>query len=329
MTKPEFNEVNSITGKRCHKVCPVGMTGRVALVLILFTLLPMVATSIMIEYEMLLPGKNIYIAVPVFFGILIIPFSKLIAHYLINRDFKLINAFCSSVKDGSHKIYFDLPDQKEEEDDLIILLRNLNWMSRTLEIKHLKSVETIDKAQEKYREMKIKASTDPLTGLYNRRYLELMIGNDRRTVLSSDDPVSLICIDCDRFKYINDTLGHKAGDELLVCLADCIRKNIRFDQDVPVRLGGDEFAVLLPLTGEQRAKRIAGRIRNFYNNCKVGDTSLSIGISTIKGIKEMNMVVLEALIHGADEQVYKAKHAGGDTIFAGCILPDSIKFTDE
>lgn len=329
MDKSECKGVNGKAGKRCYKVFPVGMTGRVALILALFTLLPMVVTSILIEKGMLLPGKNLYIGVPVFFGILLFPFSKLIAHYLINRDFKVINDFCSSVKDGSHEIFFDLPHQKEEEDVLIILLRNLNWMSHTLELRYLKSVETIDKTQDKYKQMKKKASTDPLTGLYNRRYLELISGYDRRILFTPNDFVSLLYIDCDLFKQINDTLGHKAGDELLVCLADCIRKNIRLGQDVPVRLGGDEFAVLLPLTDGQRAKQIAGRIRTLYNHLKIGNTSLSIGISTIKGIEKMNMVVLEALIHAADEQVYRAKHAGGDTIFAGHIPPDSVRLADE
>ncbi|HKL82274.1 MAG TPA: hypothetical protein VJ879_07130 [Desulfobacter sp.] len=136
MNKSEFNKVNSEIGKRSYKVYPVGMTGRVALVLTLFTLLPMIITSIMIEKEMLLPGENFYIVAPVFLCVFLIPFSKFIAHYLVNRDFKMINDFCRSVKNGSHEVFFDLPHQKEEEDDLIILLRNLNWMSRILEINY-------------------------------------------------------------------------------------------------------------------------------------------------------------------------------------------------
>lgn len=78
------------------------------------------------------------IVAPVFLCVFLIPFSKFIAHYLVNRDFKMINDFCRSVKNGSHEVSFDLPHQKEEEDDLIILLRNLNWMSRILEIKYLR-----------------------------------------------------------------------------------------------------------------------------------------------------------------------------------------------
>ena len=126
--------------------------------------------------------------------------------------------------------------------------------------------------------------------------------------------MSIIYIDCDRFKQVNDTLGHNTGDELLVCLSDCIRKNIRLDCDVPVRMGGDEFAVLLPLADAIQAKQIAVRIRRLYNESKIGDTSLSMGIVTAPGVRKMSPVLLEALIHCADKAVYRAKQAGGDTI---------------
>lgn len=323
--EPKTNPPLIKDAKQTYRVWPIGMTGRVALILLCFTLLPMIFTGIMIEKGMLLPGKNLYIAVPVFFTVLIVPLSKTIAYNLVNRDLKMINTFCNKIKQGEHNIHFDVPDEKENEDDLLILLRNLNWMSRNLEMRYLNSMKTIDKTRHEYNEMKKQASTDPLTGLFNRRYLELVSQNDRRKLKADSNSLSLIYIDCDRFKKVNDTLGHKTGDKLLVCLADCIRRNIRLGHDVPVRLGGDEFAVLLPSADQELTEKIAERIRRLYNKLKIGDTSLSIGVVTAQGLERVSMVLLDTLIHCADKQVYRAKHAGGDSIFTDVISANSIQ----
>jgi diguanylate cyclase (GGDEF)-like protein len=289
-----------------------GMTARVACLMLLFVFIPMIFTSISIEKGLLLPGKNLYMAIPLFFIILLIPLSRAIAHHLINRDLMVVDQFCSEIKKGNYEITFRLGNQKESEDPFTSLLRNLTWMSRHVAAREAFSQNKLQKFQKNLGKLEKKALTDPLTGLFNRRYLEQV-----STEISASDRyrlVSMVYIDCDRFKAVNDTLGHNIGDDLLKWLAGCLKHACRLNHDIPLRMGGDEFALLLPGAGTDQAVMIAKRLRSLYHREDVYCTTLSIGIATIPCGGNNAGSCFEVITEHADRQAYISKQAGGDNI---------------
>lgn len=153
-------------------------------------------------------------------------------------------------------------------------------------------------------------SVDLLTKLYNRQYLFIKIEEEISRFKRYRTIFSLLLIDIDDFKRINDRYGHQKGDEVLVRLSNLINLSLR-DLDVCARFGGEEFMVLLPHTRVHLAKEIAGRIResietSFSDQLKV---TVSIGISTYSG----TMTKTE-LIKNADDALYISKHEGKNRV---------------
>ncbi len=105
------------------------------------------------------------------------------------------------------------------------------------------------------------AVRDALTGVYNRRGLDERLANEWRRAMRYRQPFSILMVDMDKFKEVNDLLGHKSGDEYLIYIANILQSHARRPSDVVVRYGGDEFAVLLPDTAQEDARTLAERIR--------------------------------------------------------------------
>ncbi|MCG3707183.1 GGDEF domain-containing protein [Aliarcobacter butzleri] len=171
--------------------------------------------------------------------------------------------------------------------------------------------QTIDKNIEK---LQYNASYDFLTKIFNRKtYFEI---SEEIFELSKrqNEPFSILLIDIDHFKRINDTYGHLIGDEVLKFVSSNISKLLR-KSDILGRYGGEEFIVTLPNTKLDNAKTIAEKINKYiYDNHYVNETynlqlSVSVGIAQIK--KETN---LTDLIHKADEALYKAKNYGRNRV---------------
>ena len=162
------------------------------------------------------------------------------------------------------------------------------------------------------------ATTDPLTGLSNRRsFLE----NGRRefeTFRRYKRPLSLLMLDIDHFKQVNDTHGHSAGDQVLVALAGTVHKVLR-TIDLCGRFGGEEFVCLLPDTPADKAFGVAERLRMALEERAVEIPSgvlhftVSIGVAT----SGPDSASLDELIHQADEAMYQAKQAGRNRVVAG------------
>ncbi len=158
------------------------------------------------------------------------------------------------------------------------------------------------------------ATHDSLTGLPNRTFFEGRLGRHLVTAQASQQRLAVLFIDSDRFKSINDTYGHAAGDEVLIHIATRIRGLLR-EHDLVARLGGDEFAVLLsPLPGLEEAQRIAEQIiHSMAEPVRVGDgdgeyvdTSLSVGIAVFPDHGHTPAQLLAA----ADLAMYGAKRVG-------------------
>jgi diguanylate cyclase (GGDEF)-like protein len=148
------------------------------------------------------------------------------------------------------------------------------------------------------------ARNDKLTSLLRRSAFE---GEYKRF---QDGWNSLVLIDCDRFKAVNDTLGHQAGDEVLQRVASIIRTGIRA-WDIPSRWGGDEFVVLLPRTNKEDARLVAERIRLAAAGAELYGVTLSIGVAISQAGEG-----IEELVKRADEAMYVAKQAGRNAVSA-------------
>jgi len=159
------------------------------------------------------------------------------------------------------------------------------------------------------------ANRDPLTGLYNRRYLDSTLERELARCQREGQPLSLMLIDLDRFKQINDTYGHQAGDAVLRQLATMLGTQAR-QADVICRYGGEEFLLLLPQMSQAAALEKAEHWRRSFEQARVEfgefrlQATLSIGIATYPG----HGTTAQALIRGADEALYRAKNEGRNRV---------------
>lgn len=164
-------------------------------------------------------------------------------------------------------------------------------------------------------EIELLASRDPLTGAFNRRLLEDEMLRLQSRYKRTGDKFSLLLIDIDNFKLINDTHGHVIGDEILQNLANVVLRSIR-TEDIFARFGGDEFCVLLPSTNTTEAQVFANRLREAYAsnefivNGKVINSSISVGIVNSSQVE----LEFKSLLSAADQALYQAKKNGKNKV---------------
>jgi diguanylate cyclase (GGDEF)-like protein len=169
------------------------------------------------------------------------------------------------------------------------------------------------KLRESLRQQSIR---DPLTGLFNRRFLEETLSIEIERARRSKGPFSVLMLDLDHFKRFNDTHGHEAGDAVLQALGSFLRQHVR-SGDVACRYGGEEFTLILPGTSmeaaQQRAEELCKGIRVLnmdFKNEILGPLTLSIGIASFPNHGESSDLVLQA----ADMALYQAKNEGRDRV---------------
>ncbi len=176
--------------------------------------------------------------------------------------------------------------------------------------------EALRQSEERYRQLSL---TDSLTGLYNSRYMHQRLNGELERAHRYQRSFSLLVLDCDNFKTINDRFGHLDGDKVLQCLADVIRRCLR-NSDSGFRYGGEEFVVLLPETTGTAAHSFAERLcLEFANEIVESATGLSIRCTVSIGVAESFAGESDnSLIRRADEACYEAKRRGKNGVcFAG------------
>jgi diguanylate cyclase (GGDEF)-like protein len=159
--------------------------------------------------------------------------------------------------------------------------------------------------------------TDDLTQLYNSRYLNQVLRREAKRASRSGRPLSLLFIDLDGFKGVNDTHGHLAGSASLIEAADVIRRSAR-ETDVVARFGGDEFALILPDTGSEGAAAVGDRVRERIDEHRfLAHKGLDIHLTVSVGVATLPDVAASAeeLIRAADVAMYRVKEAGKNNVF--------------
>ncbi len=166
--------------------------------------------------------------------------------------------------------------------------------------------------------LELDASTDPLTGLVNRRAFDEAVDLELARATDSGSAIAVIYFDLDRFKGINDTLGHGAGDAVLVETGARLQRCVRAG-DIAARLGGDEFALLLCQLPVDAAAQVATRVGEeslaaISEDVVLGDIVCPLGASVGIAVGPSEGATREALVSRADEAMYLAKRRGGGLV---------------
>jgi diguanylate cyclase (GGDEF)-like protein len=164
------------------------------------------------------------------------------------------------------------------------------------------------------------ALTDPLTGANNRRYFTRYFGAELKRARRFGMELSLLSLDVDHFKRINDSAGHAAGDAVLQQVVQTIQRNLPRDYDWCARLGGEEFAVVLPQTDFAGAAVVAEKLRKAIEEMPLGGAAarrpvtVSIGVSGLGAMPARNSATIEMLLAHADQCMYQSKAAGRNRV---------------
>lgn len=202
-------------------------------------------------------------------------------------------------------------------DGLIDNTRSLRSAQSSLRHRLNESTAELERLRLELETAKREAATDPLTGLLNRKGLEIAIGQAISERQSGGPPLCLLMIDIDHFKKVNDCYGHLLGDKVLRLIGATLRQSIK-GRDTAARYGGEEFAVLLPDTPLEGAKTLAdqiriaisaGRILRMDNRQPIGQITVSIGL-TAHRLGEAP----EQLLQRADEALYQSKQSGRNRV---------------
>ena len=197
------------------------------------------------------------------------------------------------------------------------LLARINGGHRILQLE--KSLKEANK------EIMILSITDPLTKSYNRGFINERLPKEIKRAKRYHHLLSLIMIDIDYFKKLNDTFGHLFGDKVLKGFVDCIYASIRFDIDWIGRFGGEEFLVILPETDFQGGMALAYRLRDNISKMSFeADSNKSTRITASLGVTTFdpaihNNTTAEMMIAQADRDLYKAKEAGRNKVMGNIL----------
>jgi len=187
----------------------------------------------------------------------------------------------------------------------------------------LEQSEELTKVNRRLMELTV---TDDLTGLYNRRHFEEVMDQEMTHSRRQKQPCSLMIMDIDHFKKINDTYGHAVGDEVLRSFAQIIRDTIR-QNDIPCRIGGEEFVVACRQTSKNEAMRLAERLRKAaeYTPFQLDDLAIPFAISVGVTTTSSDEDTLDSVFKLADRALYHSKQHGRNRVTHYAALEDQAQ----
>jgi diguanylate cyclase (GGDEF) domain len=164
--------------------------------------------------------------------------------------------------------------------------------------------------------LEYQTQVDSLTGLFNRRAFENKINEEFERSKRYHNPLSVLLLDIDNFKTINDTYGHHGGDAALVRISETFREKTR-QSDFPSRYGGEEFVLILPETDQDSALQVAGKIHDSIRESSFGTTARPFSLTVSIGVSSTSARFYSSwreLVEDADRALYIAKNAGKDRV---------------
>jgi diguanylate cyclase (GGDEF)-like protein/PAS domain S-box-containing protein len=225
-----------------------------------------------------------------------------------------------------------LVDRRKRARGRMLVFRDITLQKQNeamLKASNEKLKEQLDEIRALRDQLREQATRDPLTNLYNRRYLEEMLQQELARASREHYPVCVIMMDIDRFKLVNDTCGHKAGDEVLRSLATLIVLHIR-RFDAACRFGGEEFVIVLPKSSVETARARAEFLRREFSNMPLpcermkSPPTLSIGLAAYP----FDGIDSEQLLDAADQALYAAKGSGRNRTVMYSDLADKKKTSE-
>lgn len=288
----------------------VGIVGRVGLMLFVTAILPMAGALVLLEAGVVDdPAAMLGMALALGLGLLA-PVSRVCASIVVLGDLRTLNRFCSEIRQGRYGTRLPVGLEGDDEHEMLRLKRNMNWMAHHIHAQTRSLRARLDESDLRTRFYEEMSYRDPLTGLHNRRYFERFLADLLRGP-SRGRGVFLALVDCDRFKLINDTRGHQAGDDVLACLGEVIRESVRESTDVGFRFGGDEFGVVFRDIDHADCLRACDRIRCRFAASNGYGCTVSIGLGTWTADMGPEVPVL---VRACDACLYRAKDLGGDNV---------------
>lgn len=175
-----------------------------------------------------------------------------------------------------------------------------------------------DRLQEAREQMAYQAMHDGLTGLLNRRAIQDHAEAEVKRAVRTSAPLSVLLMDLDHFKSVNDRFGHSVGDQALRMIAEVLLENVRI-YDWAGRWGGEEFLCVLPGTALEGARIVAERIRSgvedtFLPIPEVGELKLTISVGVANASGENGLIMLDSLVREADQALHRAKQEGRNRV---------------
>ncbi len=246
----------------------------------------------------------------IYLGLAILILSLLLSTLYLHRLFRPIHEL-SLTADIIAKGDYKLRTKIYSDDEIGVLANNFNLMVDRLE----EQIKNLDqKVKKKTEALRKLAITDPLTKLYNRRYFSEISTKIFDMAEREGEKLSVMMLDIDKFKNINDTYGHQVGDQVIITLSKIINE-IKRESDIVCRYGGEEFIMLLPKTSKEGALDLAQRIRIAIEKHEIilkekNQTvkfTVSLGVSEIDYTKDKE---IEDVIRRADNAMYIAKREG-------------------
>jgi len=197
------------------------------------------------------------------------------------------------------------------------MAKRISLKTKIMEVKNIENYfnKMLDSIQDYYEKLQELSDRDYLTGLYNRRKFEEFLSYEVKRSLRHRHKFTVLMIDLDNFKYINDTYGHASGDLVLKEVTDIFSSNLR-NADIIARIGGDEFAVILPETPYENGYAVVEKLRARLEATPISLMFDQVSLTASFGIAEYpeQGENIESLLTGSDLAMYKAKRAGKNTI---------------
>jgi len=244
-----------------------------------------------------------------------------IATGTVTQDYsQRLNGFVSRLEKGE-------PDPrafKEMTEEVILDTRKVEQSSSELSQQLEKAKQEGNELRQKLEEAEREATRDVLTGLYNRKYLNKAIQALHDHYREEGVSFSVIMMDIDHFKRINDTHGHKVGDSVLEFIGQTMTGSVK-GRDVPARYGGEEFILLLPATASEGGYTLAESLRKQISSktLKITKTQTTIGVVTVScGVAEVREDdTVDSVVDRADKALYLAKRSGRNRVMSEKDLP--------